>query len=129
MTENRETKIGGAEFKDIKDSNITVGDVDASVTAGGHIVGRDYTEVHYHTERAGKPVPPLEYEPETIEIPADPFVMGSDDGEPDEGPQQEVTLPAYGIGKYPVTNKQYAEFIGEAGKTALHYKASDFTRG
>jgi formylglycine-generating enzyme required for sulfatase activity len=37
--------------------------------------------------------------------------MGSDLGEKDEAPRHEVKLPAYQIGKYPITNAQYAEFI------------------
>ena len=37
--------------------------------------------------------------------------MGSDESEAYEAPQHEVKLPAYRIGQYPVTNKQYAEFI------------------
>jgi len=56
-------------------------------------------------------VPPLPYEPETILIPAGPFLMGYDNGEPEEGRQHEVNLPDYYIGKYPVTNRQYAAFI------------------
>jgi len=110
MVDKRDTKIGGAEF-DIKDSRMTIGNVDASVTAGGHIVGGDYTEIHHHGEGPRKPVPPLPYEPETVIIPAGTFVMGSDDGEPYEGPRHEVNLPAYRIGKFPLTNRQYAEFI------------------
>jgi formylglycine-generating enzyme required for sulfatase activity len=54
------------------------------------------------------------FEPETVHVPAGSFLMGSPAGEgvPDwETPQHEVTLPAYRIGKYPVTNAQYAEFL------------------
>ncbi|MBN2392957.1 MAG: SUMF1/EgtB/PvdO family nonheme iron enzyme [Anaerolineae bacterium] len=54
------------------------------------------------------------FEPETIYIPAGPFLMGSLAGEgvPDaETPQHKGALPAYRIGKYPVTNAQYAEFL------------------
>ncbi len=59
-----------------------------------------------------KPVIPRKpFEPETVLIPAEPFTMGSDTGEPDESPAHPVTLPAYVIGKYPVTNRQYAEFL------------------
>jgi formylglycine-generating enzyme required for sulfatase activity len=56
---------------------------------------------------------------ETVYVPAGPFVMGSPPGEdPVEGPwiQHEVVLPAYWIGKYPVTNAQYAEFVAEHPK-------------
>jgi hypothetical protein len=54
------------------------------------------------------------FEPETILIPAGTFLMGSPPAEGiplEETPQHEITLLAYRIGKYPVTNAQYAEFI------------------
>lgn len=54
------------------------------------------------------------FEPETIFIPAGTFLMGrnSGDGIPDhETPQGEVYLPAYRIGVYPVTNKEFMEYI------------------
>jgi formylglycine-generating enzyme required for sulfatase activity len=57
----------------------------------------------------------LEYfEPPTIYIAAGPFQMGSLQGEgipQHETPQHPVDLPAFRIGKYPVTNSQYEEFI------------------
>jgi iron(II)-dependent oxidoreductase len=56
-------------------------------------------------------LPRLRFEPETIEIPAGPFLMGSTDGEAHETPQHEVNLPTYQIGKYPITNAEYAEFV------------------
>jgi formylglycine-generating enzyme required for sulfatase activity len=58
--------------------------------------------------------PHLPFEPETVLIPAGPFLMGSlpaDIIPVEETPQHEVVLPAYRIGQYPVTNAQYAEFI------------------
>ncbi len=61
--------------------------------------------------------PPQPYEPETILIPAGPFLMGSlpaEGGADVERPQHEVTLPAYAIGRYPVTNAQYAVFLKQA---------------
>ena len=54
------------------------------------------------------------FEPETIYIAEGPFLMGSPLGEGIpryETPQHEVFLPAYRIGKYPVTNTQFEEFI------------------
>lgn len=57
-----------------------------------------------------------EYEPKTIYITAGTFLMGSQPGEnvPDyETPQHPVTLPAYRIGKYPVTNSEYEAYISE----------------
>jgi formylglycine-generating enzyme required for sulfatase activity len=54
------------------------------------------------------------FEPETVYIPTGPFLMGADpgDGIPEyEAPQHAVAMLGYRIGKYPVTNRQYAEFI------------------
>ena len=59
------------------------------------------------------------FEPETIYIAEGAFLMGSQPGEgipQHETPQHEVTLPAYRIGKYPVTNTQYEIFIHETGR-------------
>ena len=56
--------------------------------------------------------------PITILIPASSFWMGSKPGEnipPWELPQHKVELPAYRIGKYPVTNEQYLEFVKQTG--------------
>lgn len=58
------------------------------------------------------------YEPETIHIPAGAFWMGSPEESEFPGhekPRHEVTLPAYHIGKYPVTNAEYKKFIDETG--------------
>jgi formylglycine-generating enzyme required for sulfatase activity len=59
------------------------------------------------------------FEPETVLIREGPFWMGSDPGKgiPDyEAPRHEVVLPVYRIGKFPVTNEQYKEFVDEMGK-------------
>jgi formylglycine-generating enzyme required for sulfatase activity len=59
------------------------------------------------------------FEPETTLIPEGPFWMGSEPGNgvPNhETPQHEVRLPSYRIGKYPVTNAQYENFVRETGK-------------
>jgi formylglycine-generating enzyme required for sulfatase activity len=47
---------------------------------------------------------------EMILIPAGPFIMGSKEY-PNESPQRIVTLPAYWIDKYPVTNEEYQRFV------------------
>ena len=63
-----------------------------------------------------------EFEPKTIYIEPGPFGMGSPPGEgiPQfEMPQHPVYLPAYRIGKYPVTNKQYSVFMRRTGRSAL----------
>jgi formylglycine-generating enzyme required for sulfatase activity len=116
MVDNRNTKIGGAEFKDIKDSNVNIGNVDARVTAGGDIVGGNkITHYHFYGEvTEAKPFLPNEppyFEPETIIIPAGPFIMGSNHDEFHEAPQHTVDLAEFRIGIYPVTNRQYFAFI------------------
>jgi len=63
--------------------------------------------------------PPPEGLGEMVLIPEGNFLMGtganSSAGDADELPQQEVFLPAYYIDKYPVTNRQFMEFVLSAG--------------
>jgi formylglycine-generating enzyme required for sulfatase activity len=60
---------------------------------------------------------PVEYfEPKTIYIAGGPFKMGSPEREGIplyETPQHSVDLPSFRIGKYPVTNSQYEEFVAQ----------------
>jgi len=46
-------------------------------------------------------------------VPAGPFRMGTNDGEPDEGLEHEVTLSPYYIDIYPVTNARFVQFLNE----------------
>ncbi len=60
---------------------------------------------------------------EMAPVPAGPFLMGSDMtvdklAYEDETPQHPITLPAFRIGKYPVTNGQYAAFVAATGREA-----------
>ena len=48
---------------------------------------------------------------EMVSIPAGSFTMGSDNGPDDERPAHQVTLAAYAIERFPVTNAQFAEFL------------------
>jgi formylglycine-generating enzyme required for sulfatase activity len=73
--------------------------------------------------KGGDPPPPKQpYEPAMLLIPAGSFLMGSQAGpgiDASETPRHEVTLPAYYIGKYPITNREYAEFVSrEKGRDA-----------
>ncbi|MCP4416751.1 MAG: SUMF1/EgtB/PvdO family nonheme iron enzyme, partial [Chloroflexi bacterium] len=58
--------------------------------------------------------------PQMVDVPAGSFLMGSKEGE-DRGafdretPQHEVTTLAYRIGKFPVTNGQFAHFVANGG--------------
>jgi formylglycine-generating enzyme required for sulfatase activity len=59
-------------------------------------------------------MPPLD----CVYVPAGPFPMGSDPrrdnfSRPEEEPQHEVMLSAYHIGRYPVTNAQFAAFAAQ----------------
>ena len=49
-------------------------------------------------------------------IPAGPFIRGTDNRLPDEGPQHTMYLPAFYIDIYEVTNLQYKRFIDETGR-------------
>ncbi|WP_376097437.1 SUMF1/EgtB/PvdO family nonheme iron enzyme [Roseomonas sp. CCTCC AB2023176] len=50
-----------------------------------------------------------------VAIPAGPFTMGSA-SPPNSAPPHAVNLPAYRIGRYPVTNRLYARFADETGR-------------
>lgn len=101
---------------------------------GGTFVGRDQvTYVGYTAEeverivertlRGQKAQTPLvemtptitrqPFEPETLPIPAGPFLMGSYDSNlpAAEQPQHTVHLPDFRIGKYPVKVREYAAFL------------------
>jgi formylglycine-generating enzyme required for sulfatase activity len=65
--------------------------------------------------------------PELVTVPAGHFWMGSDrridkDARDDELPQHRLYLPGYRIGKYPVTNEEYAAFLAATG----HRKPGDW---
>jgi formylglycine-generating enzyme required for sulfatase activity len=59
---------------------------------------------------------------ELVRVPAGEFLMGSDpkvdaQAYDDEQPQHRLTLPEFYIGKYPVTNEQYAAFVKATRRT------------
>ncbi|MEJ5309549.1 MAG: SUMF1/EgtB/PvdO family nonheme iron enzyme [Anaerolineae bacterium] len=76
----------------------------------------------------------LPFEPELVAIPTGAFLMGTSEEQAaalkkkykwakalnfeDEHPQHTVTLQAFEIGKYPVTNAEYAEFVKATGYRA-----------
>ena len=53
-----------------------------------------------------------------IQIPPGPFTMGSTEGPDDERPAHEVTLAAFSIDRFPVSNSQYAGFLNSVNATA-----------
>jgi formylglycine-generating enzyme required for sulfatase activity len=77
----------------------------------------------------------LPFEPQMVTIPAGAFLMGTPESEVSEieklgleckyiereVPQHEVTLAAYAIGRYPVTNAEFARFIEDGGYRTRDY--------
>jgi hypothetical protein len=82
-------------------------------------------------------VAPLSFEPELVHVPAGPFLMGLTDEQIEymrgryewprrrffesEQPACTVSLPAFNIGRYPVTNAEYQVFVLSAGYRCPHY--------
>lgn len=65
-------------------------------------------------------------------IPAGKFIMGTNSkyANLENQPQHEVTLKAYKIDKYPVTNAQYARFVAATGhRPPLHWKDGKIPKG
>ncbi len=54
--------------------------------------------------------------PEMASIPAGKFKMGSTDGVSDEQPVREVTIAAFRLGRYEVTNEEYKPFLEASGR-------------
>jgi formylglycine-generating enzyme required for sulfatase activity len=73
------------------------------------LIATNVEEIDLEALKLETPLRP--FEPETLLIPAGPFMLGSDDGPLEEKPAHEVTLPDFRLGKFPVTVAQYAEFI------------------
>jgi formylglycine-generating enzyme required for sulfatase activity len=83
----------------------------------------------------------LPFEPEMVAVVVGPFFMGTSEAQVEdmlarfewarelqkkgwfarEQPQHEQMLPAFEIGRYPVTNAEYAAFVAAAGHAAPHY--------
>jgi len=53
--------------------------------------------------------------PEVVIVPEGRFRMGSDRGRDDEAPVHLVDLPAFGVGRTAVTNREYAAFVSATG--------------
>jgi len=52
---------------------------------------------------------------EMVAVPAVLFIMGSDHGPADERPAHRLTLAAFFIDRYPVSNARFAEFLNAVG--------------
>ena len=62
----------------------------------------------------GLALPSLAVAQDFTRIPAGTFVMGRDDGPPDERPAHQVTLPSFRIQTRKVTNREFAAFLDAA---------------
>jgi formylglycine-generating enzyme required for sulfatase activity len=91
----------------------------------GDFIGRDQigaAPVAIDPQAAAPVAGPWEidpFEPETVRIPSGTFAMG-DDGDPHASPQHEVTLPAFRIGRKPVTNHEYHHYLRDTHKSVPH---------
>ena len=136
MHQSRQTNSSKPE----DDSNKTLTDqsgssdqniVNGTVEKGGIVIqgSEARVEIHQHFGDSSSEAESLDlagkinfeyFEPETILIPEGSFWMGSplSDGIPGyEAPKHQVMLPAYRIGKYPVTNAQYEIFIRDTHRS------------
>lgn len=74
----------------------------------------EYVRTQSLAELLGEAGPRRPFEPETVAVPAGAFLMGSPTGTgvpDDEQPQHTVELDYFRIGRYPITNREYAAFI------------------
>jgi formylglycine-generating enzyme required for sulfatase activity len=68
--------------------------------------------------------------PNTVYITGGTFTLGSDAGNEDETPQQEMVINSYNMDLYPVTNAQYKEFVDAIGHVApRHWKEGAIPAG
>ncbi len=51
--------------------------------------------------------------PEIVRLPQGQFLMGSEHGQENEQPVHHVSLDGFGIGRFPVTNREYEFFLAE----------------
>jgi formylglycine-generating enzyme required for sulfatase activity/predicted MPP superfamily phosphohydrolase/energy-coupling factor transporter ATP-binding protein EcfA2 len=61
------------------------------------------------------------FSPEMVRVEAEEFIRGSGEGLDREKPERHIYLDAYMIGKYPVTNQEFKEFVNDGG-----YKEKEF---
>ncbi|MFN6159205.1 MAG: SUMF1/EgtB/PvdO family nonheme iron enzyme [Dolichospermum sp.] len=92
-----------------------------TTNAKGSIINRRNHSANYFVEDLGNGV-----KLEMVEIPAGTFYMGSPTYEmgrsDDEGPQHQVNVPSFFIGKYPLTQAQYQAIIGN---NPAHFKGNN----
>jgi formylglycine-generating enzyme required for sulfatase activity len=60
---------------------------------------------------------------ELVEIPAGWFLMGSETGQENEQPVHRVWIDDFGLGRYPVTNREYSMFLEQTQIAAPRFWA------
>lgn len=60
-----------------------------------------------------------------VELPGGAFRMGSDAFYPEEGPVHEMHVAAFALGRYAVTNRQFAEFVEDTGYVTVAERPLD----
>ncbi len=61
----------------------------------------------------------------SVRIPAGRYVMGSDEGYPEEGPEREVEVSSFEIDRHEVTNAEFAAFVAATGYVTLAERVPD----
>ncbi len=111
------SKVSASENKELAAIKNT------STTKSNLALGMRYAMYYQGTRLGDKPN-------EMISIPAGEFVMGTNERLPDEGPQHKLTLPAYYIDIYEVTNLQYKVFSNATKRRSpTHFKNRTFPEG
>ncbi len=62
---------------------------------------------------------------DAVALPGGRFLMGSDDHEPEESPAHLVEVGPFVIARHPVTNRQFAQFVGATGYRTLAERPLD----
>jgi formylglycine-generating enzyme required for sulfatase activity len=127
LVDARKSGLEAPSVAELYQSSITVGgnvgpgaavgpgaSVTADIIAGGNVY------IYQGGASPEQTAPRLRPEqlPAMVRIPAGPFWMGSEPGPAIpayETPCSSIELPAYFIGKYPVTNKEYWVFVKDSG--------------
>lgn len=83
------------------------------------ILGQEYVRlICFAPSRGQEMATKISLEPRMIMIPAGEFSMGGG-GDDDAKPQHRLSLPAFQISHYPVTNAQFLRFVEETGREWL----------
>ena len=103
----------------------------AAATATPTKAGPSPTPYPTNTPRpAATPTSAPSNKPNTVYVVGGQFILGSDTGNEDETPQQEIFIDAFNIDIYPVTNAQYKEFVDATGhEPPRNWKEGTFAEG